>query len=164
VAGVILVGSRAAHLGGHLPDWRGGLMRDWDIHARRHDIELWAHHNPLAKRRGDGFITPCGAVVDFFEWDETSEALALTPLAPVSALGTPMVAIGMQAQVALKSAYINAAEHHHGKNSRDLTHWLLRSNPHDWSGAHEAVFQTMVQRAERLFNHPHPGEHPWRRP
>ncbi len=158
---MIMVGSRAAALSGHLPDWRDGKMRDWDFYGRADDVgrmrsylsERCGFYEEASDRLGGThFLDGKDLVISFLAWDDVADALAAAPDSfHAEALGQSVVAIGPFAQLALKLGYLRCAGFHGQKNDDDVKYWLSSLHPEGWRPAHDLIFSTMWGRAEEIF-------------
>ena len=161
---MILIGSRAAALGGCLPTWRCGEMDDWDFYGDAGDVERMraylaercgAYEEATDRLGGVHFLDGKGLRISFLAWGAVADALTVAPDGfRAEALGRAVTAIGPYAQLALKLGYLRCAGFHADKNERDVSHWLDTLAPDGWTPAHDAVFRRMWTRAEEIFRTP----------
>lgn len=158
---MIMVGSRAAFLSGHLPEWRSGQMKDWDFYGTAEDVQRMRRYlsercgfyeEAVDRLGGTHFLDGKDLAISFLVWDAVADAIAAAPDGfPAEALGQPVTAIGPYTQLALKLGYLRCGGFHGDKNVRDVQHWLSTLNPQGWRPAHDDVLSSMWHRAEEIF-------------
>lgn len=158
---LILVGSRAANISGHLPAWRNGQMDDHDFYGTAEDMEYmkeWMRNtfdNPewLVDRRGCTHYVDRRDLCICIMKDDGLPALLLE--APDtfkgSILGHDTWVIGPYAQMAIKLGYFNRCSIHEDKNTKDLQYWLSTLDPAGWSSSHMDILLQMRANSFTLF-------------
>lgn len=158
---MIMVGSRAAFLSGHLPEWRAGQMKDWDFYGDAADVQRMRdylsdrcgfYEEATDRLGGTHFLDGKDLVISFLAWDRVADAVLQAPdNFPAEALGQPVTAIGPYTQLALKMGYLRYDNFHSEKNDRDVAYWLSTLPIEGWTKAHDQVLEAMWTRADEIF-------------
>lgn len=156
---MILVGSQAAKLRGHLPEWRNGYTDDHDIYAPKDTADEWIDGLLYDQRVselsdayfGFGAILNKSQVISVVYPDIVYEAyLKTSDLLEVSHLGTNFFAISEASQLAVKLGYLTYNREE--KMFKDIDFWYNNLYMSGGFGPeHLAVYEAMKKLARSRY-------------
>lgn len=158
---LILVGSRAANISGHLPSWRNGEMDDYDFYGSSEDMQnmkdwmISTFENPewLVDKRGCmHYVDRRELCICIMKDDGLPALLTSAPdTFTGSILSRDCLVIGPYSQMAIKLGYFSRCGFHFEKNKKDLSFWLETLDPQGWYDNHMEVLLKMRENSFALF-------------